>query len=322
MKNQTFFFTFLFLLLIIKLGAVTKTSIANGNWSDSTIWSPAGVPVITDNVIIATDVILDQPVTLLGFNNFFNINAGASLLSINPADTTIMLGLGVENSLIDGEIYVSRFDFGYRNTPSDSLINNGIIKVTTDIISSATIVNNPTGQICVGRAISHYDFLTNNGSINATIFANASILTGSGRICISTAFMNLAFIGGTLDICDATPNDPSDFNMGTIATTVTYCQSQPCAICVAPNSISENNIDNKSIEIYPSPMTDRAIVTIENAEDGAVFEIMSLQGQVIKSVIITSSVFELERDQLCSGIYLYRLTVNGVSSKAGKLVVQ
>ncbi|MBL0309755.1 MAG: T9SS type A sorting domain-containing protein [Bacteroidetes bacterium] len=45
-------FGFLLLLFSTHTYAVTKTSVATGNWSDSAIWSPGGVPASGDDVVI------------------------------------------------------------------------------------------------------------------------------------------------------------------------------------------------------------------------------------------------------------------------------
>lgn len=322
MRNQIYFFALLFFVLGTKLSAVTKTSIANGNWSNATIWSPSGVPALTDNVIINTDVILDQPAELLGFSNFFTINAGASLISFD-ADTFV---LGVENALIDGELSIGVFYFGTRNVPTDSLVNNGIIKVEADMISGATLVNNSSGQICIGRLLSHYDFMTNNGSISVPVLANAAIVSGTGRFCIAFTFMNLAYIGGTVDICDAIPNDSSDFNMGTIAPSVTYCQAAPCALCLPPNSVSEVIDVNTFITVSPNPFATAITIQINptaiETGNSCTLELLNATGQQVRSILVTATQVEIERGDLPAGIYFCRVLVNGVASGALKVMAE
>jgi len=62
--------------------AVTKTSIANGNWSSASTWSPSGVPTSTDDIIINSNVILDANIGL---------DPGGSL-TINSGKTLIQTG--------------------------------------------------------------------------------------------------------------------------------------------------------------------------------------------------------------------------------------
>lgn len=54
---QFFFLYVLGLLLLMTLSssAATKVSIASGNWENSSIWNPAGVPATGDNVVIGTN---------------------------------------------------------------------------------------------------------------------------------------------------------------------------------------------------------------------------------------------------------------------------
>lgn len=324
MKNSTFFFIILLLIVSVRLEAVVKTTISNGNWSDSTIWSPAGVPVRTDDIIITTDVILDQFVDVVGPSNSFILNSGASLISIDPNDSTIMLILGVDYAEINGELNVFQFDFGARNIVTDTLIVKGIINVTAYLFNDATIINQPTGKICVGNTISAYGIVTNYGDISTNVLANAALFTGTGRVCISTSLINMNFIGGTMDICDATPNDPSDLNMGTIDFFITYCQQGPCEGCTeSPSSIVGMALQAPPLSVAPNPMSAYTVITVnEPITPQLHFELMTIQGKVIYSTRIISTQFVFERNELEAGIYLYRVVNNGVASKAGKLIVQ
>ena len=67
---------FLFILPFITK-AINYTSVANGNWSSSATWSPAGVPGSGDNVTIATTVAVNATESV----NNITINSGSTLTS-------------------------------------------------------------------------------------------------------------------------------------------------------------------------------------------------------------------------------------------------
>ena len=59
--------------------AVTKISVANGNWSSASTWSPSGVPTSTDNIIVNTSIVLDANIRL-DPGGSLTVNAGKSLI--------------------------------------------------------------------------------------------------------------------------------------------------------------------------------------------------------------------------------------------------
>jgi len=65
--------------VIFNIFAVTKTSISNGSWSSASTWSPSGVPVATDDVIINTNVVLDQNIDI-DPGGSLTINSGGTLI--------------------------------------------------------------------------------------------------------------------------------------------------------------------------------------------------------------------------------------------------
>lgn len=89
------------IMLVFSLQAITKTSIANGNWSSPNVWSPSGVPASGDKIKIYHNVLLDVNFsvsdTIFVYKNF-NM-ASSKSLTLNPG--TLIL---VNDSIYDGKI--------------------------------------------------------------------------------------------------------------------------------------------------------------------------------------------------------------------------
>ncbi|MCA6363717.1 MAG: T9SS type A sorting domain-containing protein [Bacteroidetes bacterium] len=315
MKTKLTFFSLFFLVVFGQLKAVTKTTTSNGLWTNPSIWSPVGVPDMTDDIIIDHQVILDETV-VLNNTSFLIINASGSLTK-QQNDTLI---LGVEKVQVHGTLHVGVLFFGMRNIPTDTLLNTGILQVDDVIISQSTIVNTGTGKICANVFSHSQDFLTNDGSISAMAFFNTSQVSGSGKFCINFSFQNYGYIGGTVDICDATPSAAYD-SSGVIAATVTFCQNGPCASCSASTTgFTENNL--LDAEIFPNPMIDFSLISIPDFHQDGLIEIYNVQGELVRSIAVSSSITTIYREALQAGVYLCRIQNGQGMVTTKKLVVQ
>lgn len=79
--------------------SITKTSIANGNWSNPSTWSPSGAPASSDKILIYHTVSLDQNFTAsdtIFVYKILNLKSG-KILTLNPG--TMIL---VNNATYDG----------------------------------------------------------------------------------------------------------------------------------------------------------------------------------------------------------------------------
>lgn len=294
--------------------ALTRTSIANGNWNNPAIWSPAGVPQITDDIIIINSNVNFSQNIVHGTIEF-RINQGASLVSTGQ-DT---LTLGCATAIINGYLQCAVIN----SSTSDSTVNSGTI-VAGEFVQGGTLVNNAGGAMCISLGLFTSDVFVNNGSVNTASWVNSAQTSGAGKYCIALSFVNSGDITGSGDVCDATPGGANDIDVGTIAQTITICQTGPCVVCgPAPNAVNEIEADVYAISVAPNPMNEQATFTIHTpVNDDTWFELLNIQGQIIRTVNLTSTVFVLDRNELEAGIYLYRVVNNGVASKAGKLIVQ
>lgn len=105
-------------------------------------------------------------------------------------------------------------------------------------------------------------------------------------------------------------------NIDTDITLVIYLRGQTVTNCAATcthsqfTSIDENKYQKKVVEIAPNPFDTRTSITIANPNDigKTTFVLYNTFGQQVRSLFFNSNgELLLERDQLPSGIYVYRI---------------
>ena len=92
-----------------------------------------------------------------------------------------------------------------------------------------------------------------------------------------------------------------------------------------PNVSSKpQTIDPRTVEIYPNPMVAYSNVEFDNSSNDVFdFLLLDMSGRTVKLISgITSNRFVVHRENLKSGIYIYRLTDASGSGLEGKIVVQ
>ncbi len=296
--------------------ALTRTSIAQGNWSDPFIWSPTGVPMLSDDtIIVATGVnFFGQNITF--GNSLFWITNSGSLSGSN----TDSLTFGGDYFLIEGYFGVGFLSVG----ANDSMVNHDQIEVL-EFLQSSLLVNQNAGRICVSVQLATSDDVVNNGSISSGMWINSAIVTGSGgQFCISGNFINSDAISGNIDICDASPGGFGDVNVGTIAGSVTYCQAGPCLSCVMPG-IQESQLLSE-LTIQPHPVNSISLLELtgnSNYESSAkLFVVFDVSGRVVKTISFSGKQLYFDRTGIESGIYLYQVVAENVMVATGKLAVE
>lgn len=324
MKNKLHFSKTISLLLFllfcgkISHSQISRTSIANGNWNNPAIWSPAGVPTLTDDsIIINTDVVFNQ-----------NIRDGLAMIRINTGKSLIDLGsdtaaFGGQRFVLDGYFSVDVLAVGMM----DSATVKGILNVSTDVAQSGIFIVQPTGQFCIGQQLATSDDFFNNGSVRADSWINGGIVTGNGgKFCIANSFINTDAISGTLDICDASPGNIDDINMGTISPSITFCTSGPCSLCPAPTGIANDFQNGTPLRVFPNPFSNQTQIEINPAllhnNLDLIFVLFDVNGKEVKHEPVSSQTIFIERGNLSAGIYFYRLSLGGSAIADGKIIVE
>jgi len=130
------------LVINTSLFAASYTSVADGNWSTYTTWSPAGVPQPGDEVIINTNVIIDDQYTYQGY---WSINGGSIIINVGA-------------SLIAGENVI-----GLAIQNGGTIVNNGTLSIDQMSITSGILTNNSTCNFY--SLIYNLDTIKNYGTI-------------------------------------------------------------------------------------------------------------------------------------------------------------
>lgn len=314
------FVLFISIISSFSAHALTRTSIAQGLWSNPNIWFPVGVPTVADDtIIVATGV------TFFGQN----INFGNDLLHITTTGTlsglnSDTLTFGGQNMIVGGGIGQGYLGCGVLIVgASDSVFNAGQIEVQ-ELMQSGTFFNHGSGRICVSVLLSTSDDFRNNGSVSAANWVNGAAVTGiGGKFCIAGNFINTDQITGSIDICDASPGGFGDQNMGTISGSVTNCAVSPCGSCVMPG-FDETNVEI-GISIAPHPVHVVSTIVFETellrVNTQSVFVLSDVQGRIVKEISFTGNQLSFDRTGMESGLYFYSVMLPDGSVAAGKLLV-
>ncbi|GAB4132943.1 MAG: hypothetical protein Fur0041_04740 [Bacteroidia bacterium] len=296
---------------LIGAQAQTKISVANGDWYNPATWSPSGVPdLLTQNIIVNTNVTFSQDILIGGNCDVFRIASGASLTDLNNNDTLIIGSRIFRNEGIAVIGFLS-------GEPSDSTINAGSLKVLTDYVQSGICVNQQSGTICVTNQLTTGDSFINNGSVSAYRWINGAGVTGSqGKFCVADWFINGGQIMGTLDVCDATPATIFDVP-GTIGSQVTYCAQGPCTLC---QTTGINEYQEVVFAAYPNPVSAGNPVIIVT-EERALLKIFDTQGKLIQDIQMQAGANSIATNAMQAGMYFFTVTTDaGTSTK--KIVLQ
>jgi len=324
MKKLYFFFCFCLVSVSLQAQAV-RISVANGLATNPLVWNCTCLPLPGDSIIINHNITLN--------NNFANygavvINTGGKLIGDDANRAFVSTGY-FENK---GEFNVARVallsgsavNLGYFGADSlftslnaSPLTNTGGMYVQTSFWNTGKYtLTNSAAELVVRDNFYNGDslitginaVLVNNGRIRVNQdFANSDTIRGSGQICIDGNSLNAGVITGTIDLCDISSGS-IDLNIGTISPSVQFCQAE----C----TVSLNEAETPTVEVFPNPFTDQVVI---RSEKPATLRIYDLSGKLVYTSPQESVQHTVSTGNWKNGVYMYSL-VSGGASYTGKMV--
>ena len=86
-------------------------------------------------------------------------------------------------------------------------------------------------------------------------------------------------------------------------------------------SIQRPVSENYSLKVRPNPMQDFAVIELEKEIQNGFFELYDGNGKLAWQQKFHGKLFEIQRNQLHSGIYFYKISENGKAINSGKIIV-
>ena len=203
-----------------------------------------------------------------------------------------------------------------------NLVNSGEFSVVGNLTSTDTLINNTGGIISIGDSLLTDISALNNGDITCVNWINMGVASGTnGKYCISDVLFNTGDITGNIDICDATPNGMFDFNVGSIASSVTHCTAGPCAV---PTGVNDENKEKISVSIYPNPAITDFTVSINSLfEQPMTFLLYNVMGEeLLRRENIKQNEVIIKTTGIESGIYFYKLETKLQTINTGKIIIE
>ena len=89
-----------------------------------------------------------------------------------------------------------------------------------------------------------------------------------------------------------------------------------------PLSIAQLTDAQISVKVFPNPFSTIVTIMIDGINTSYTFELIDVTSRAVKKLDdITTNRFQIERGDITSGVYLYRISVNHKALAYGKLVV-
>ncbi|MCW3102592.1 MAG: hypothetical protein JWO09_1032 [Bacteroidetes bacterium] len=247
--------------------------------------------------------------------------ADGAMSTNNGSFTMNFMGDSIGTFINNGTMLINN-DFG--NAYNSTFTNNGNFTVTNDFYNAygATFTNNNYMKIV------HDFYNSNTGIVLSKCMAvvqhdwfNSATVSGPGTSsCGGFAITGQSFNSGTIgtsaqhvDICDAgNPAGGMDGNIGTIASTTTYCA---CSNSCVPVGITEQAAQSDLLitNVYPNPAVSSVSVVI-NSKGSGLFsvEVYDMMGKKKLATSMKASAGEnnlsIDISQLAQGTYILSVT--------------
>jgi PKD repeat protein len=192
-----------------------------------------------------------------------------------------------------------------------------MFKATVQSPSCDTETSSPATIALAKPAVASYSFSTKGAT---SIFTNTSISNGG---------TNLWNFG---DNTISTITSPAHTYIANGSYSVRLIVSDSCGtdsitrtIIIAGLGMNELAYNNPNFKIYPNPFSSEATIQMNfNISSGATFKMFDIFGKEVKSTNIASGIkiLKLEREDLQSGIYFYKLQSLNEILVTGKVVLE
>ncbi len=111
-----------------------------------------------------------------------------------------------------------------------------------------------------------------------------------------------------------------DFNLPIITNTTTNTIGENWITILASSEDAKNNL--LSLKIYPNPFQENARIEIEeNTYNNLIFNVLDLNGKILRSEKFSGTSLEFERGNLTEGFYIYQIHSRGTIVQTGKIIV-
>lgn len=320
------------------ISAQVKSTISNGSWFDPNIWSPVGVPLMEDTVIINHDLtvsgnyvdfganwlIVNQNASITG-DTIFALHGNLKLfgtmnlniIAVGDGDSTQIYGTVQGRKYAPGNPYNFNYT-GYILSDTlilgDSFENYGIIDVMDLIIGGSSIINHSSANL--SASVSAVMGGPTNNEVNAIMdfysLISADNFTNNGMVyCNDWTHAQGTVNGATGKFCV----ENCFTNVSTINGTVDICDNTPGGFCdmnmgtIAPtvttcasgpcSALSLTDKSENKVEIFPNPA--HSEVSIEVSSPGNII-LYNTFGQELSRHSIQKSI-KLPVDNFESGMY-------------------
>ena len=296
--------------------ATIKTTNSNGNWFDPTVWSPAGVPLMEDSVVInhnitvtgnyvdfgANWLIVNSNASIVG-DTIFSLHGNLklygsmdlSIIAIGDGDSTVVFGDVFGRKYVPGNPINQNFG----NIFSDSLIlgdafdNFGSIQVGMFVAGGPSYINHSGSDLSV--AIDGTIGAVTTNELNATMFFGSLVtsenMVNNGDVICDSWTHGQGIVSGTtgrfcINNCFT--------NVSSIIGTVDICDATStlcdfnfgtiastvtyCAMGSCMNSASVE--ENETLTVCPNPVGDKLILNLQSNE---LFRVTNIKGEIVLS---------------------------------------
>ncbi|MCB9360645.1 MAG: T9SS type A sorting domain-containing protein [Flavobacteriales bacterium] len=188
--TKNYFFTFLALFILsFSTSATTYTSAQNGNWMDFMTWSPFGVPLPGDIVVIDHAVIMDT--SFAYSTGSITVNSGGSLI----------------NDSFGRDLWLNGASAQFQST--------GVVTLRSILVSSGAFTN--SGTLNVKRVANYSTFINNNSMLGVDSMYNDGEFYNHWSLRIMTFFNNNTMnnygtIQGLINVVDSMWNEGTFIN--------------------------------------------------------------------------------------------------------------
>ena len=212
------------------------------------------------------------------------------------------------------------YQINFQNTGNDTAFK----VVVVDTIAPTLDIN----SILLGVASHTYQFQRTDSNVVQFVFDNILLVDSFRNEPKSHGFVKFK-IQQKLNNPNGTKIYNSagiyfDYNAPIITNRTFHTVGQNFVTVQLINTIKNSKYNVKEVKVFPNPFRDKTQIIVESNElKNPVLLLMNIQGQLIKTISSTNNTtFDIYRDDLSNGMYLFKIMQSDETVANGKVVVQ